>query len=297
MTKSRQNRRSLEDSYIDLYYRAGGKGVEAEQLREHNKHLTMTLDKLLSVADTYNENHKRIFIGIFPTYMVNAQAIRVALGFLVLVHSGLLSFAAKTATIVGKIVPAADPTPPEIDIKEARKEFQAISLSFLSGLPSDVHLSAPQEPRRWLSEFLYSSLVDFVIAHELAHIICGHFDGCDTSEAEDKVNPLDFPRTSWQQEMEADLIAMRMIQNLYGDQVREELKYLGSVLFFGLIESMSATANRLHKRGKAPDFRSHPPAIARRSAMISDTHQHGFLARLPEVEMLVETLKSLGIEK
>jgi hypothetical protein len=153
-----------------------------------------------------------VFAGEFPTGVINAQAVRVDGGFLVLLNSGLL-VAIKQAT---EFLVAGDPDHPE-DRSANADTIEGI----VAVLDAYVRLGDPfLGPRPMtggltmlLRHALGQAARGFVVAHEYAHVIAGHFDDRDAplEQLATSVGPIGVVRKDWREELEADAVAHKIL--------------------------------------------------------------------------------------
>jgi hypothetical protein len=285
----------LKQEYLKLYHLMSEKPIDLKDLDNRNSDFASKLDSLLEASNSKTDFSSIIFIGVFPLNTLNAQALKVESGFLILIHLGLMKFALQTAALIGGVVMAESRgavVPQEIGMAQASTLFRKWTLALVKGIVDDeTQLDFyPARTRFNFVHFLFASLMDFVVAHELSHVLCGHFD------EEEVVNPdkiarkrIHYYTRSWQQELEADRVAMELVKKIYHKQVSEESMYLGPALFFEIVDAVSEVAVEQSAEGLS----SHPPAEARRSAIITNTHSDGFFAKVPRVDSLVETIREI----
>lgn len=84
-----------------------------------------------------------------------------------------------------------------------------------------------------LGGLLSSSMKQFIIAHELAHIQLGHINNTDTYSVESPYGKLDLSKKSYEQEFEADLYAQRILLEIAKNENDLDI-VAGGICFLGL---------------------------------------------------------------
>ena len=207
-----------------------------------------------------------IAIGTLQHDEPNARARLVpgGLGFVVLVHTGMWAFLSACSKVIALSTQPQGTSEPMLDsvvrdkLLRALVRLTAFAPGFLSRLETQ-HLSGYYQDA--FAHHLAISTKQFVVAHELAHLICGHLSEQRDKLirlASDSVTPLP---TDWEQEHEADTIGMSLLINTNKQQDRREIlwTYLGCDAFLGI--------SHILERAFALSANSHPPAIVRRSRL------------------------------
>jgi hypothetical protein len=153
-----------------------------------------------------------VFAGEFPTGVVNAQAVSVDGGFLVLVNSGLLTVVQQ----ITEFLVAGDPdraTDGTANVAAIDGVVAVLEAYLRFGDP----FFGPKPMSGGMAMLLRSALSRatqaFVVAHEYAHVIAGHFDDRDAQleQLATSVGPVGVIKKSWRQELEADTVAHKIL--------------------------------------------------------------------------------------
>ncbi|KKL79794.1 hypothetical protein LCGC14_2011280, partial [marine sediment metagenome] len=229
-----------------------------------------------------------LYCGIVPSSAPMAQARRVDGGALILISSGMIGIILDFTIVTARCIRLDTPEDAQFDLFEPsyaadlitamsdnlRKEpftwLQApgvFTSALAAALPRATGWRADQEQR------LMSNLLRFVLAHEIAHVALGHLDAEDPyAEAGRALPP--FRRLMlgshlpWQQEMEADAGALRLMLQAGPDHWEEP--FLGLLLFTEMIAQVFPS----------PVTSSHPHPIVRRSAAIFELQRDGSVPQL-----------------
>jgi hypothetical protein len=282
----------LKQEYLAIYEQLIQSPANLEDLDNRNSDLVLRLNVLLEAAHKDGAYSENIFIGTIPISTINAQAVKVQSGFLLLINEGLMIFALQTAVLVASLAPADSKgaiIPPDIDVARARHIFREWVLALVNNNAKSELDFLPSRSRLDFARFLFASLVDFVIAHELSHVLCKHLEQEEPLKPREGLKNLEHYYKSWQQEMEADLVGMKLVKKIYCGQVREESMYLGPALFFEIEDAII----EISTGQRATAISSHPDSAARRAAIITNTHSDGFLVRVPRVDYVVEIMNEL----
>ena len=286
--------------YAEFYRHFYKDKPAADYLNNVNNDLKQRLDTIRAVSSTVTEFKDPIFIGVAPTYAFNASARNTGSGFLVLVHETLMHFVLQLSILMAGLVNAeaqGAKLQPVWNLSEAKKFFFELINSFLIDQKFEIPLRIGLKGgREHFIHFLFASTLDFIIAHELGHIVEGH---CSKESKALKI-PSDFDSFysqswaySWQQELKADLFAMSIIKELYRDKVSDESTYFGAIIFFELAATINDALVKTGRLDSTDAIRTHPPSRARRSIVISETHPDAQLAILPRVNELVDLITKL----
>lgn len=285
---------ALEHDYRDLYFATTSQVPDAMAIGT-NGDLNTRLAVLMAASRAGGEFAlDRVLAGVHPSHSFNAQAVRVESGFLLLVNIALMNFALQVAFIVGGLIPSTfrgRVLPCEITTETARILLRRKARSLITREDVGEIEFIPSEQRFPFAQFLFTTLVDFVLSHELAHVVCGHFD------QEKIVNPrnlsprLQYYVRSWEQELEADITAMKTIQAVHNKSLDSDAVYCGPVLFFELVSVIERIANGNNIEKKGLQLVSHPSAGARRSAIITNTA--GFYGKHKIIDQLVATIATI----
>ena len=288
----------LKRDYLALYEQLSPKSIDLQNLDGTNKDLEQRLELLLQASATLKYDPlPTIFVGIFPIRSLNAQAVKVESGFLLLVNEGLMLSALQISIIVASLASVeskGEVLPTDIDIDQAKKLFKDWVLALITEeTKTQLDFRLVSARRYDLAHGLFATLVDFVIAHELSHVLSRHFDDVIAFHPDQVNKHIEAYTHSWQQEFEADQVAIELVKRIYHDQVPEESMYLGAALFFELTEAIADMSTGFRDQ---LGLRLHPPAAARRSNLITSTHSKLYQAQLPFVDHILDIVSQLRTE-
>jgi hypothetical protein len=154
-----------------------------------------------------------VFCGLFPTGSLNAQAVPVKGGALVLVHTGLM----RLLYGVAKINVASawfNDTHPLIDKRQTAVALGELLNAYVFGGNPTLARELPplQAERRTIAEELAQTCEHFILAHEYAHALRGHLDReCRFVTLKTPIGDLDVLAKRRQQEFEADQFALKLL--------------------------------------------------------------------------------------
>jgi hypothetical protein len=239
-----------------------------------------------------------VFAGEFPMGSINAEAVEVDGGFLILVDSGALVVMQQ----VGELLAGADADHPSDRTANATTidgVVSALEAYLLFGDP----FFGPRRVSGGLTMLLRHALTakcrSFVVAHEYGHLIAGHFDGrvMELEQLNTNAGPIGVIKKGWSEEFEADAIAQKILLGVDDlanldlrsiDRAYEPDELSGSVLgpalmlkaaiaapfifltidaILGDVENVVAEIS-----GNAPAERTHPPARARMDNLLPVEH-------------------------
>lgn len=152
---------------------------------------------------------RRVYIGEFPIGSVNALATVAVGGFIVLVNSGLLTLMRQ----VPQALCLEGGFPDEEILKPRVLDTLAAIVRAYVEYDDPLYGPTPLAPglMRDLCDGTTSYCQRFVVAHEYAHILRGHFDHQDTAQVGTKVGSVDALTKSREQEFEADREAYELL--------------------------------------------------------------------------------------
>jgi len=289
---------TLRNEYLRLYREASGKDIDLPKLEECNRKLDSSLRRLIKVSEVSNPQEIDVFIGAFPLLIINAQVRRSDSGILILVYDGIIPFAFETGVLLGGLLPLklhGIELEPEVKLSDAQRIFGEMLITFLKtrGIKRGnilLHNNSRQE----FACLVYNSIMWFVVAHELAHILCGHLKDEKTEKLMIGTSSVEFFVNSWQDEMEADQTAIRLLRKLHVDNVCADTIYLGPIVFFELAESIMYFASKLDICIMT-SISTHPPSKARRSAIVQDTYSPGDVPQTFFLDHVVYIMEKLRI--
>lgn len=160
---------------------------------------------------TYRHLYRNnVYVGVFPTGSVNAEARRSDNGYLILVNAGLPFFVTQIVNALnmrqdlGKVPDDEEITTTIAHIIVAYLRFgnpAAGPMPLVGGLDSQIVM------------FLTDACCQFVLAHEYAHILSGHFDreSPKLQVLPTNVGRVEFIKNDWEQEFEADAVGYELM--------------------------------------------------------------------------------------
>jgi hypothetical protein len=214
------------------------------------------------------------------------------------ITTGLLEAVFDAAAVIAAALPAESggrPLAQQLSLDDAYDQLKQLAQAVINGDPAPETFR-PEGRRLDLSYVLAGSTLDFVIAHELQHVLLGHTDRT-LAEAALGQTAGKIRIYSWAEEMAADTAGLAGILDVRHGARPAQAAYFGPALFFEL-EACSDTQRDAFREGAdaveadAARYSSHPPPQARRSALILATHPDGMRARLPDVDMIVELVSA-----
>jgi len=278
----------IETAYWNFFPAIGRE--ERQRLAERNADLSGRLQRFVDGSPGISVGP--IYVGVYPSKLVQATTTAVTSGTLILVYEKLLHAIAEMAAVVAAVFPGrlgGEEVPPDLSEADAHKALRSIVGSTLQG--QSLMLAIQLDQRRvTLATMLAELATNFVIAHELAHVVLGHL-AARNRRIRGKSGALLISLPSWQMEMAADTRGFRIAQASY-ERLGLEMQYLGAVLFFE-IEEMADSLRVEAEPALAYDLDdvstvvSHPRASTRRTNLITDTHPDSIRAELPVVDWLV----------
>lgn len=295
----------IKNEYDSLVRTYCSDPLDREFLEVRNARLEETLKRCLAFAG--RELSSDMLIGWLPLKQANACARQSRHGHMILINDGLEPLALAVASLFAAVVPADSGgriVPPVLDIAEAAKVFSMASEVFVEGVPQRdrppslvqalERLKGLAGPRERFALWHYDALIDFVIAHELAHVLNGDFGDPEAFDSHFYLRDLDVK--SCQVELKADHVAGRLLQSMYAgsfqsradhENTPEDRGLTGAVLFFDALEATWWTQGV-----------SHPSPAERRAALICDTFpEESSFTPVPNLDSAVRTVAMLrGID-
>lgn len=288
---------SLKDDYIKIISRTGKTG-ELETYLHLNEELNIKLNHIINASG--QDLKFDCYIGHYPLNSVNARTFKQNNGFLILLHEGAGEFTAGISRLIAARIPAMSQgniLKPLIDDSEAKRLFQLFSNIYLKGERAMRYEIREKEvekirnlypARENYCNHLFESTIYFFIAHELSHIMLGHVPSNTSSLEAIYARPSDIDVNSYKNELEADLLAGKLILLSYKEKgISNEMILEGSVMFFDALE---ATWWKLTNRMRSY---THPSPEERRSAMLVDIFPNSFLSQVPKLDFLVREISKL----
>jgi len=195
--------------------------ADKERYRNETRHPATILlekraeevEKAISARPAYSHQLPLdVFVGEFPTGRINAEAVRVDGGYLVLVDSGALVVIQQVAEFL------VDGDPDHPDDREANRGTVDGIVDVLDAyLEHGDPFFGPRPLTGGLQSLLKLHLREatqrFIVAHEYAHILAGHFNQNQgaVEPVETRAGVTDTLRKEWAQELEADTIGYKLL--------------------------------------------------------------------------------------
>jgi len=291
----------IKDDYYSLVRSHLSGPVDFGLLDRRNAFLDERLKRCLGFAGKTLPSE--LLIGWLPVEKANAFACQSRHGHMILINDGLDSFALALASLFAAVVPGDSGgrmVPPILAASEAIQVFSIASEQFVEGVlrqdyPPSLSsvlnkLRQLTGPREALAQWHYCALLDFVIAHELAHVLHGDLGEANAFGPHFYVREFDLQRC--QVELKADNVAGRLLQSMYAGSFRsrrdlentpEDRGLTGAVLFFDGLEATWWLQGS-----------DHPSPAERRAALICDAfREHGPLTPVPYLDHAVRTIAVL----
>jgi hypothetical protein len=235
-----------------------------------------------------------IVAGVLANHRFEAMTTRGESGTLILVDLRLLNVSQGVAAVAAAVFPGTlggERVPPDLPEADAPELIRGFVESAVTGESFQSVAFELSPRRRALYDIAFGTLVNFVIAHELAHITLGHLNAGEDRVISRSGKPIRISLPSWRMEFAADITGFRTANAAFPD-VRPDSAYAGPVLFLEIVDLMaSMITERNHELVlDVSTLVTHPLASARRSALITGTQPDAQLARLPAIEALVELM-------
>lgn len=169
-----------------------------------------------------------VYCNVFPTGDFNAMAVPRKSGYLILINRGTFDFISKMLIALSHSMMFVDkipsPTIEEIPSnvsgdsrfnKEERASFfaQVVIDYILSGDALDVDMRFPMASggNMPIVQNLLVNILNFMVAHEFGHAICGHLTDRKLAISDTKSGKLKIVSKNWDQEFEADRYGFNLI--------------------------------------------------------------------------------------
>lgn len=174
-----------------------------------NKAVERSLLNLKKYQQSFRSN---VFAGEFPTGSINAQAVQVEGGFLVLINSGTMVMLQQVVNFLSQ----GDPDKPSSDDANisAVDGVTAVLAAYLRHGDPFFGPKPISGGMKSLFTYAFSSACEqFVLAHEYGHILAGHFDDAvlHLERFDTEAGTIDVIKKDWKQELEADTIGYKII--------------------------------------------------------------------------------------
>lgn len=288
----------LELSYWDLFESTELGDSDQAKLKEDNRRFDLRLQCFLKTSEVRAcRPQPAIFVGLYPALTVNARVFTGDGGFIVLVHSGLIDFILHTLGLYVATIPmlaGGRIVEPDLSTDDAGAHLRRIVDAYSAGSMRSLRPMVPTQPRIKMAELIFPLTLDFVIAHEIGHVTCGHLDDSNTQPSELGGAILRTYIDNWKSEFEADAAGMNMLAEVSADVVGPpDTLYLGAVFFFELIDILERRAAGSDAGTNFSISTTHPPASARRTQLASAPGLRTDLLKSNSLDGMVETMQIL----
>lgn len=253
----------------------------------HNAMVQKMAKKVESVASSYGSLPRDLYVGKYPTGSFNAQVMKTSDGPLVLVNTGaefliielVKLFVSGTFAIVES---APDATKDEIQnalgMTESEVAEQLARLIYAYVAHGDAAMARKLPMMHGEALIAVSILAwatqEFLIAHEYGHILKNHLRDMKAKNAVNDGGDLELNWKSLEQEVEADVTALKMCSALTFQEtgqtidraetmLRLQLRFAGPTIFFMIADLIEETfKGMIGKRGYII-LGDHPPSTMR----------------------------------
>jgi hypothetical protein len=284
----------LERDYWEIV--AAGPPLSAADVdvaREVNRMLS---GRLLAMRQAAPPDGRAVTVGcmreVFP-----AVTVATAHGAVILVDHGFLWCAYQVAWVVAAAMPyeTGPAGPPLLSPDAAAPVLRALVERAVAGdaAPPQVPPASMPARRAEFAHVLTAQAVDFLVAHELAHVVGGHLDR-PLQPVQAHSRPVGRVNlSSWEDEVEADLTGAELARPVAADHPLAV--ELGATLVFEMLESAYGWRS-LQERAAPVELRdvgglaSHPPAGGRRAAVVGATSPDGGFLDVPELDDVVQLM-------
>ncbi|MFD1151795.1 M48 family metalloprotease, partial [Saccharothrix hoggarensis] len=216
-----------------------------------------------------------VLAGVFPTGTLDALSVPVpGHGVLVLVDTSALDLLDAVLTIMTATSPAYG-TPPLLTEDQATYALaEAVNAHLYgNGAVRARPLPEPTGQRLALAALMARRATQFVLAHEVAHVLAGHLvHARRVTDPDTPVGPLDALSVGWPREHDADRLAADLLFHTLDDfgprglDVHEPCLVAAVLLVLFLHEVTDRLADEL---GLAVPFAgNHPPAVRRVQSLV-----------------------------
>lgn len=218
-----------------------------------------------------------VHVDLFPTGDLNAMSVPAPGGHLVLVNTGLMSLVFEVLKIHVLSLPIGPGEEDGALVAEPQVELllaEALN-AYIYGAGSWMTWSTPplEGRRRDLVAATLGVCEDFVLAHEIGHVLAGDRDGGRylSAPADAPVPGLDVPVAGHEAELAADRVGAEIVLAALGvdaaiGPMDERSLWAGLLFFFVIDEAVRAATSRLE--GPAP-VATHPGAPERTERLVT----------------------------
>lgn len=221
-----------------------------------------------------------IFAGVFPTGSFNAVATPCDGGALALLNSGLMMCIHQIVKIVlhkARFAEFDEQGKPKVDtaIDSSPLSHEELVLTLAQVLLAYAGYTRTSRIRRlpmgsvaksMLAASLVKSTEKFVLAHEYGHAVAGHLANPKTVVTRTRAGEVGLIAKSWEQEMEADVIALGVLlasaPRIVDSQEKMfelEMVVSGPLIFFGIANLLERVVEEVEGFGSRLVAETHPP--------------------------------------
>ncbi|MEV6557964.1 hypothetical protein AB0M22_19775 [Nocardia sp. NPDC051756] len=260
------------------------------------------------------DGEQHIVIGHLATGQLNAMTMAVPGhpgSYLITLEDGIISFCSFICHIISCAVPhvveESGETTFNLSDREAEEwvgkspklvdQFTELVARYaVIGNIHGVQIPATSAGCLRLSEMLTYAADYFVVGHEYAHVLVGHFDNADVRREILPIIDAESFAYSWQQELDADIVGA-ILAMLAIEQFDYATGFAGIEIFFGMFDVIDRAVSLLQTGDEdARQLGTHPPAsLRRRSLRAALPRLAGGDPRVAEqLEMAVEVADGLA---
>lgn len=246
-------------------------GVRLPQLQELLDRHSANLDDLVRRLEG---EPPHVFCGLYPTGSLNAEARPADGGTLVLVNSGLMDLLYSVAKINVASSRLGD-EPPLVDERQTAVALADVLNAYVFGANAALARALPplEGRRRILAEDIAQTCEHFVLAHEYAHVLAGHFDDPhNLVSVTTPIGRLDVLAKSREQEFEADRMGVEILASALfgpGSSDAAQSRSIGAILFFFLADSVVRSVRIEAATQQSPEASDHPGSVERAERVAS----------------------------
>lgn len=236
--------------------------------QEIERSLNEALDAFAN-NDALEHVRKRLRVQYISQSEFNARVRQERGLYVVKMYDGLLNMIAATAVLLIDRIELKVPRGtigPIYTIDESNHLYEEYFKKIVSDQQStNIIYDILADEKREHAMAIHALACDFVLAHELGHVLNGHLEQMYTGE----------PRTyeeylaSWESEFQADTTAINLLKYAHRGQ-DDFVIYIGAVVFFEVCDSLRRWNAKRSGRGLSY-LSTHPPSRARRAELFRRT--------------------------
>ncbi len=282
----------LKDDYIGMLKSLGLDKKYISYFEYGNEKLMTTFNSLKEIASNNgNKIHDDVYVGVYPDNIFNAMVTKRRNGILILISFGMFAASFQASNVLAEIHPLRIGTrkiASSIDIVAAKNIISDIIIKFINADQiREFDQFLPSDERTDLAKIFYDCLINFIIAHEMSHIICNHLEKPTTKFYGYKNSIINYNISSWEDEIEADYQAMQILEGKFDVKDPNERLVLGPVIFFELERLRRHLITKLDEKIEDPLYSSHPLPKKRLASIINVTLDKLKASNLPISSLIV----------